>query len=226
MPKKFQGMNSKAVEARARKAATEAARVEAKKKAEEDEYWKDDDKRTNKKLQRKQAQEQKRLENLNRKKELGELYRAEEESMKKLTKPSTSGKVSRADIEMNRRKEQEQRAQKLEEEKLKNKNISVQNDEVEENINQVLAKTKQDGDVEARNIEEAISALSTSEEHDRHPEKRLKAAYKKYEQEQMPILKASNPNMRLSQLRQILHKQWQKSPENPLNQSHVSYNAT
>ena len=225
MPKKFQGMNSKAVEARARKAATAAAKAEAKKKAEEDEYWKDDDKRSNKKLQRKQAQEQKRLDNVNKKKELGELYKAEEEAMKKYTKPSTSNKVSQADIATNRRKEQELRSQKLEEEKLKKKNISVQNEEVGENINQVLANAKDDGDVEARNIEEAISALSTSEELDRHPERRLKAAYKKYEQEQMPILKASNPNMRLSQLRQMLHKQWQKSPENPLNQSHLSYNA-
>ena len=225
MPKKFQGMNSKAVEARARKAAATAAKMDAKKKAEEDEYWRDDDKRSNKKQQRKQAQEQKKLENLNKKKELGELYRAEEEALKKYSKASTSNKVTKADIETNRRKEQEQRAQKLEEEKLKKKNISVQSENMEENINKVIAESKEVGDVEARNVEEAISALSTSEELDRHPERRLKAAFKKYEQEQMPMLKASNPKMRMSQLKQILYKQWQKSPENPLNQKHLEYNA-
>lgn len=53
---------------------------------------------------------------------------------------------------------------------------------------------------------------------DLHPEKRLKAAYKKYEDVNLPILKQENPNMKLSQLKQMLWKDWQKSPDNPLNQ--------
>lgn len=53
---------------------------------------------------------------------------------------------------------------------------------------------------------------------DKHPEKRLKAAYKAYEELNMPRIKAENPSMRLSQLKQILFKEWTKSPENPLNQ--------
>ena len=51
----------------------------------------------------------------------------------------------------------------------------------------------------------------------KHPEKRLKAAYEDYEKERLPELKQENPNMRLSQLRQMLWKEWQKSPKNPLN---------
>lgn len=57
-----------------------------------------------------------------------------------------------------------------------------------------------------------------AEEVDQHPEKRMKAAYKKYEETNLPILKQENPNMKLSQLKQMLWKDWQKSPENPLNQ--------
>lgn len=34
----------------------------------------------------------------------------------------------------------------------------------------------------------------------------------------MPRLKVEHPTFRLSQLRQVLKKEWQKSPENPLNQ--------
>lgn len=34
----------------------------------------------------------------------------------------------------------------------------------------------------------------------------------------MPIIKEQNPTLRLSQLKQILKKEWMKSPENPLNQ--------
>lgn len=52
---------------------------------------------------------------------------------------------------------------------------------------------------------------------DRHPEKRMKAAYKAFEAENMKRIKAENPTMRMSQWKQILHKDWTKSPENPIN---------
>ena len=226
MPKKFQGMNSKAVEAKARKAAAAAAALEAKKKVQEDDYWKDDDKHAKKKMLRKQAQEQKRVNNINRKKELGDLFKAEEESLAKLTKSSKNSiKVTRASIDAAKRKELELKNSKIEEENLKKRNISVQNEKVEENANIVFAESRFEGEVEARSVEDAISALSTSEELDRHPERRLKAAFKKYEQNEMPALKAAYPGLRMSQLKDLLFKQWQKSPENPLNQKHVNFNA-
>lgn len=53
MPKKFKGENSKAVEAKARKAAVVNAAAEAKQKAVEDALWTDDDKHVAKKAQRK-----------------------------------------------------------------------------------------------------------------------------------------------------------------------------
>lgn len=56
-------------------------------------------------------------------------------------------------------------------------------------------------------------------EEDRHPEKRMKAAYRAFEEAQLPRLKADNPNLKLSQLKQILFKEWQRSPENPQNKA-------
>lgn len=53
MPKKFKGENSKAVEARARKAAAKEAAAEKKKQEEEDEYWRDTDKHASRKQERK-----------------------------------------------------------------------------------------------------------------------------------------------------------------------------
>ena len=53
---------------------------------------------------------------------------------------------------------------------------------------------------------------------DMHPEKRMRAAYTAFEERNLPILKQENPNLRLSQLKQILKKDWARSPENPLNQ--------
>ena len=55
-----------------------------------------------------------------------------------------------------------------------------------------------------------------------HPEKRMKAAFRAYEERRLLILKAENPNMRLSQLKQILKKDWMKSEENPLIQAQMA----
>lgn len=59
---------------------------------------------------------------------------------------------------------------------------------------------------------------------DRHPEKRMKAAFTTFEEKNLPILKEANPNLRLSQIKQLLKKEWMKSPENPINKIHVAYN--
>ena len=58
---------------------------------------------------------------------------------------------------------------------------------------------------------------NTSSPADKHPEKRMKAAYEEFESVRLPELKAENPNLRLSQLKQMLRKEWLKHPNNPLN---------
>ena len=45
----------------------------------------------------------------------------------------------------------------------------------------------------------------------------MKAAYEEFEEERLPQLKAENPTLRLSQLKQLLRKEWNKHPNNPLN---------
>lgn len=70
-----------------------------------------------------------------------------------------------------------------------------------------------------------LSSASINEpEVDRHPERRLKAAYAAFEERNLPILKNENPNLRLSQLKQMLKKDWMKSPENPMNQRNLAFN--
>jgi hypothetical protein len=49
----------------------------------------------------------------------------------------------------------------------------------------------------------------SSDKLDRHPERRLKAGFMRFQEEQMPILKAENPKLRLSQLNEMLQKKWQ-----------------
>lgn len=87
------------------------------------------------------------------------------------------------------------------------------------NPNHELRRRQQEGEVDARTVDEAIAVLSVSKEAvDKHPEKRMKAAYTAFEERELPRLKAENPNLRLSQVKQLLRKEWMKSPDNPMNQ--------
>uniref|UniRef100_A0A8C3HEI2 Coiled-coil domain containing 124 n=1 Tax=Chrysemys picta bellii TaxID=8478 RepID=A0A8C3HEI2_CHRPI len=207
MPKKFQGENTKSAAARARKAEAKAA-ADAKRQQElEDAFWKDEDKHVLRKEQRKEEREKRRLEQLERKKEMQRLLEEEDAKLKgKLPKPITPGKITRAQIEETIRKDQQQKENGDEVEKQKS-HLDVP---LEENINR---RVLEEGTVEARTIEDAIAVLSVADDLDRHPERRMKAAFQE------------NPNMRLSQLKQLLKKEWMKSPDNPMNQRHMTYNS-
>ncbi|XP_029355567.1 coiled-coil domain-containing protein 124 [Echeneis naucrates] len=217
MPKKFQGENSKAATARARKAEAKAVADARKKQEEEDALWQETDKHVLKKEQRKDDKEKKRLELLERKKENQRLLDEENARLKgKAQKEAQSGKVTRAQIEETLQSEQQQQ------EELKLKEKSHLETPLEENVNRIIPE---EGTVEARTIEDAIAVLSTGpEDLERHPERRMKAAFLAYEEANMPRLKKENPNMRMSQLKQQLKKEWMKAPENPLNQRFASYN--
>ncbi|XP_060642147.1 coiled-coil domain-containing protein 124 [Anolis sagrei] len=219
MPKKFQGENTKSAAARARKAEAKAAADAKKQKELEDAFWKDEDKHVMRKEQRKGDREKRRMEQLERKKELQRLLDEEDAQLKgKAPKaPPPPGKVTRAQIEEALRKEAREDGEVAGE-----KQKSHLETPLEENINrQVL----EEGAVEARTIEEAIAVLSVAEDADRHPERRMKAAFAAFEEAQLPRLKQENPNMRLSQLKQLLKKEWMRSPENPMNQRHLAYNS-
>lgn len=221
MPKKFQGENSKAATARARKAEAKAVADARKKQEEEDALWQETDKHVLKKGQRKDDKEKRRMELLERKKENQRLLDEENSKMKgKSQKEGLSGgKVTRAQIEETLQNELQQQQQQ----QLPPKEKSHLETPLEENVNRVIPE---EGTVEARTIEDAIAVLSTGpEDLDRHPERRMKAAFAAYEDENMPRLKKENPNMRLSQLKQQLKKEWVKAPENPLNQRFATYNS-
>ncbi|KAJ3728336.1 hypothetical protein C8R42DRAFT_653482 [Lentinula raphanica] len=61
---------------------------------------------------------------------------------------------------------------------------------------------------------------------ERHPERRFKAAFEAYQERELPNLKQEHPGLRLQQYKDLLYKQFQKSPENPFNQTTVAYDAS
>ncbi|KAI8806181.1 hypothetical protein BJ742DRAFT_817822 [Cladochytrium replicatum] len=83
-----------------------------------------------------------------------------------------------------------------------------------------------DAALDLLSVTEKGTLASSSDKVERHPEKRMKSAWAAFEERELPLLKAENPSLRLTQLKQMLQKKWKKSPENPLNQSHVQYNTT
>jgi hypothetical protein len=75
-------------------------------------------------------------------------------------------------------------------------------------------------DVQASGVDAALSAMSLGggTGDDRHPEKRMKAAYKGYEERMMPEMKSQYPGLKRQQYLDKIFASWKKSPENPLNQ--------
>jgi len=60
---------------------------------------------------------------------------------------------------------------------------------------------------------------------EQHPERRFKPALEAYQERELPNVRKDHPGLRLQQYKELLYKQFQKSPENPYNQTTVSYDA-
>ena len=87
---------------------------------------------------------------------------------------------------------------------------------LEQNPNLLELERQRSGEVQARTVDEAIAVLGGTTAEDKHPERRMKLAFSAFEEREMPRLKAENPTLRMSQLKQLLRKEWMKSPENPM----------
>jgi len=219
MPKnKAWGENSKAAEAKARKAGQAQAVKERKEKEKDDASWEDDDKQLARKQTRKAEEEKKRLEKLQRKNESKALEEQEKDSIVTTKGPAVQ-KITQAQIAAeNERREAAAR-------KAAGKaNAPPKPIPLVENLNRLQPME------EATTIDEALKMLRVEEAYDdddedgvdasdgdRHPERRLKAAYKAFANARLPILKAENPSLRLSQLKQMIFDEFQKSPDNPMN---------
>lgn len=90
-------------------------------------------------------------------------------------------------------------------------------------------------ELSASGIESALEALAltkkdaglTNKDIDRHPERRVKAAFAAYEDKRLPEIRKEHPGLRLQQIKNLLFKEFQKLSANPMNQdTNIDYNAT
>ncbi|GAB9475566.1 hypothetical protein Gpo141_00012656 [Globisporangium polare] len=127
-----------------------------------------------------------------------------------------SGKLTQAQMRTLREAEEAEYAKKQ-----SKKGITFEAPSFRENRNREMGV-----EAEARSIESALDVLTVGDKDpEKHPERRAKAAYKAFEEATMPELKSDFPGLKLSQYKQKLSEMWRRSPQNPLNQESLAYNA-
>jgi hypothetical protein len=75
-----------------------------------------------------------------------------------------------------------------------------------------------DNGVEIINISGVNEALEELElvDYDKHPEKRMRAAWNSFLDKQMAIYRSAYPSLKRQQLINLMQKEFKKSPENPV----------
>ncbi|CAM8935579.1 unnamed protein product [Rhodiola kirilowii] len=226
MPKKM-GVNSKAEEARARKSATETEKKANEMKEKEEQYWKEAEGAKSRAAKKKEEEAEKRAEAAARKAEAKRIAEMEEKELEKaMKKPDKKAnrvaipvpKVTEAELRRQREEEQAMMLKRAEEAKKKQNRLA--SEEEYEKMVLVTNTNRDDSIIEARSVEEALAKITITDNLpvDRHPEKRLKASFKAFEEAELPRLKEEKPGLTHNQYKDLIWKLWKKSPDNPLNQ--------
>lgn len=187
MPPKKMGVNSKAEAAKARKSATESERKDREARDKEEQYWREAEGAKSRAAKKREEEAEKRAEAAARKAEAKRLAEIEEKELEKAVK-KTDKKANRVSIpvpkvteaELRRRREEEQAEIKKKVEEDKRRSSRTAAEEEYESVVLVANTNRDDSVIEARSVEDAIAQMSVVESLpvDKHPEKRLKAAFK------------------------------------------------
>lgn len=86
--------------------------------------------------------------------------------------------------------------------------------------------SKKETTLNASSIDAALDALNLTQspntvQIDRHPERRVKAAYASFEARRLPEIEQEHPGLRRNQRVEMCRREFEKSEENPFNQGHV-----
>jgi len=208
------GGNAKKESGRSKKAENEARKQEelaAVKKREEDETWKDKDVKGGRSKQ--EDKEEKRKADLARKAENARLLAEEEAAVNTKPKPAPKKKGTK-DV------------------KPAGPGAIAAGGGLEPTNPAEVESYAATGIDNALDLLEVVTAKmdkasvgQQAAQIERHPERRFKPAFEAYLERELPNIKKEQPGLRLQQYRDLLYKQFQKSPENPFNQITVAYDA-
>lgn len=178
-------------------------------------------------LGRGEEEAEKKAESAARRAEARRLAEMEEKEIEKsMKKPDKKAnrvsipvpKVTEAELRKRREEEQAALAAKAEEANRRQNRMAAE--EEYEKMVVVTNTNRDDSIIEARSVEEAIARMSVADTlpADKHPERRLKASFKAFEEAELPRLKEEKPGLTHNQYKDMIWKLWKKSPDNPLNQ--------
>lgn len=230
MPKKL-NTNPKAEAARERKEGVKKEKLATLEKEVEDSKWSDAG--TTRTEKRKAEAEAKRREEAAKKAEKKALEAKDKAELEKTIGPKAPKKVTAYEMQQQQQKSAVELKKLADQQEAEKKRI-LQQPEPEVNVNQQMRQLRleeeekygRDNVLDATGVDQALTALSKqfgdANAGEKHPEKRMKAAHKAYEDREFPRLKAENLSLKYSQLKQLLWDEWLKSPENPINQAKLA----
>lgn len=231
MPKKANwGVNEKVVEAKDRKEQAKKAEKEKKSKEEEDGYWAAAGEGSKSKAQaRREEQEQKKHEQAQKKAENKKLAE-EEAAMIERPKSAKAPKVAVAKVTQHQLQKQKEFEEKVKQQEQTEKKLAAKREVSEDAYSRIVEtenKNKEEDVIDARSVEEALKHLGVDDTpgSDKHPEKRMRAAWLAFCERELPILKEDKPGLRQNQYKDMLWKSWQKSPQNPVNAALIQQQA-
>ena len=219
MPKKF-GINDKSAASRDRNNQRKERVAQEKAQAIENANWKETDKHEIKKAERIAQREAKELERLAREAEKSALRRAEENALSSSSAPK---KVTHFELQ----RDLERTSSRNRMAHSSSQNFISPDEHASTLMSHSTCATNatiaDDAQVIASGFDTVSDALSgLSAQPDRHPERRMKAAFLQYQSTHLPKLKRDIPGLRLSQYKQMLWDKWLKSPENPIVRAHLT----
>ncbi|KAH0462887.1 hypothetical protein IEQ34_007469 [Dendrobium chrysotoxum] len=227
MPKKL-GTNTKAEAARARKGAAEAEKKERESREREERYWNEAEGPKSRAAKKREEELEKRAEIAARRAENRKLAEQELLDLEKASrKPDPKANRVAAPVpkvteaELSRRREEERLHLLREAEAAKKRQSRTADEEEYERMVLISNTNRDDSVIEAHSVDEAIAKMVVTDATlppDRHPERRLKASFKAFEEAELARLKEEKPGLTLTQYRDMVWKLWKKSPDNPLNQ--------
>lgn len=227
MPKKM-GVNTKAEDARARKVAAASEKKEKDARDKEDSVWRDAQGPKSKASKKKEEEAERRAEALAKKAESKKLAEEEEKELEKYGRKADKklGRVAVpvpkvTAVELARQKENEEQQIQFQAEAAKKRDRRMAGTDEYEKLVAVENTNREENLVDARSVETALAqmTLATDLPPDRHPERRLKASFKAFEEAELSKLKEEKPGLTHTQYKDMIWKLWKKSPDNPLNQA-------
>jgi hypothetical protein len=214
--------NQKALAARERKANVKAGKKSANAKAQDDAAWADSG--NSAKEKKKREAERKRQEQLAKKEALRKLKEKDQAEAaaaqrKKNFKPRS--KVTAAEVNKRAEEKKQLRALQVRQEEAEKNKLIYAPEELQENTNLIIREQEEEDKkrfgeanvVTAGDIETALSKMEGPGGKQKGP--KMKELFGKFSERRMAELKAEG-GLKLSQMKDQVWKEWQRSPENPM----------